>query len=104
MMTAGKKCVIDGIRNYSTYEELCGLLGQALPIIYVQATPDDALRFYRSREEPSMNEAGFAAILAHPTESGVPEFAKRAGMVLYNHGDKESHLGVARTAMRRWLL
>lgn len=43
-------CIIDGLRQLETYNELRSLLGGELAMIYVQTPPDVAYELYRTRE------------------------------------------------------
>jgi predicted NUDIX family phosphoesterase len=44
------KCVVDGIRNLSTYEKLRGLSQGSAALLFVQAPADLAFEMYRARE------------------------------------------------------
>ena len=45
------KCIVDGIRNLSTYEKLTGLCQGSVALLFVQAPADLAYDMYRAREE-----------------------------------------------------
>ena len=44
------KCIVDGIRNLSTYEKLTGLCQGSVALLFVQAPADLAYDMYRARE------------------------------------------------------
>jgi predicted NUDIX family phosphoesterase/cytidylate kinase len=48
------KCIVDGIRNLSTYEKLTGLCQDSIALLFVQAPADLAYDMYRAREAVSI--------------------------------------------------
>jgi predicted NUDIX family phosphoesterase len=82
------RIVIDGIRHRTTLDELRTSLGDiSLAVLFVNATPDLAYRFYSNREhrgKPKISVANFMGLLNGPTELDVPNLITEADVVLYN--------------------
>ena len=80
------KYLIDGLRYPETYRELCELLSNKIPIIYIENTIERRLEFVRSRESQKITLQYFYKILKHPVEGSIERFMPKSKVVIYNHG------------------
>lgn len=81
------KCVVDGIRNLSTYEKLRGLSQGSVAMLFVQAPADLAFEMYRAREAHgtlTFSYRDFLKIFDAPVEEEISSLGRHASAVVYN--------------------
>ena len=81
------RCIVDGIRHLTTFEELTGKFGGRVSLVFVQTPPDVAYEMYRAREEAgslSFTYRRFLEIYDAPVESEIPSLGRRAQIYIYN--------------------
>jgi len=81
------KCVVDGIRNLSTFEKLRGLSQGSAALLFVQAPPDLAFEMYRAREADgtlTFSYRDFLKIYDAPVEEEILSLGRHASAVIYN--------------------
>jgi hypothetical protein len=82
-----ERCVIDGIRHLSTYENLLTRFGGRGSLMFVQTPPDVAYEMYRNREEHgalTFSYRDFLEIYDAPVEAEIPSLGRRAQVYIYN--------------------
>src|SRR5450631_405320 len=87
------KCIVDGIRNLSTYEKLTGLCQGSVALLFVQAPADLAYDMYRAREAQgtlTFSYRDFLKIYDAPVEAEILSLGRRASAVIYNSFGLES--------------
>jgi len=81
------RCVIDGLRHLSTYENLSARFGGGVSLIFVQTPPDVAYDMYRTREVQgtlTFSYRDFLEIYDAPVEAEVPSLGRKAQVYIYN--------------------
>ena len=81
------RCIVDGIRNLSTYENLSARFGGDVGLIFVQTPPDVAYEMYRAREVQgalAFSYREFLEVYDAPVESEIPSLGRRAQVYIYN--------------------
>jgi predicted NUDIX family phosphoesterase len=81
------KCVVDGIRNLSTYEKLRGLAQGSAALLFVQAPADLAFEMYRVREAQgtlTFTYRNFLKMYDAPVEEEILSLGRHASAVVYN--------------------
>lgn len=81
------KCVVDGVRNLSTYEKLKDLLQGSVALLFVQAPADLAFEMYRAREASgtlTFSYRDFLKIYDAPVEEEISSLGRHASAVVYN--------------------
>ncbi|MEH2586259.1 HTH domain-containing protein [Bradyrhizobium sp. AZCC 1721] len=81
------RCVVDGIRNLSTYEKLRGLSQGSVALLFVQAPADLAFEMYRAREAHgtlTFSYRDFLKIYDAPVEEEISSLGRHASAVVYN--------------------
>jgi hypothetical protein len=82
-----ERCIIDGIRHLSTYENLTLRFGGGMGLIFVQTPPDVAYDMYRAREAQrvlTFSYREFLEIYDAPVESEIPSLGRKAQVYIYN--------------------
>jgi predicted NUDIX family phosphoesterase len=82
-----ERCIIDGIRHLSTYENLTLRFGGGVGLIFVQTPPDVAYDMYRAREAQGVltfSYREFLEIYDAPVESEIPSLGRKAQVYIYN--------------------
>ena len=90
---SNRKCIVDGIRNLSTYEKLTGLCQGSVALLFVQAPADLAYDMYRAREAQgtlTFSYRDFLKIYDAPVEAEISSLGRRASAVIYNSFGLES--------------
>ena len=83
----GAKCVVDGIRHLTTFEELSTKFGGDVGLVFVQTPPDVAYEMYRAREAASaleFNYRDFLELYDAPVESEISSLGRKAQIYVYN--------------------
>jgi predicted NUDIX family phosphoesterase len=83
----GGRCIIDGLRQLSTYENLSTRFGGHVGLIFVQTPPDVAYDMYRSREVQgalTFSYREFIEIYDAPVESEITSLGRKAQIYIYN--------------------
>lgn len=81
------RCIIDGIRHLSTYENLFQHFCNDVGLVFVQTPPDVAYDMYRAREaqdELTFTYRDFLKIYDAPVEEEIPSLGRKAQIYIYN--------------------
>jgi predicted NUDIX family phosphoesterase len=81
------RCIIDGLRHLSTYENLSTRFGGGASLIFVQTPPDVAYDMYRTREVQgtlTFSYRDFLEIYDAPVEAEVLSLGRKAHVYIYN--------------------
>ncbi len=90
---SASRCVVDGIRHLSVYENLDARMQCNAGLVYIQTPPDIAYEMYRSREAQStlsFNYREFLEIYDAPVEAEIPSLGRKADAYIYNSFGMES--------------
>jgi hypothetical protein len=82
-----EQCIIDGIRQLSTYEKLSTRFDGSVGLIFVQTPPDVAYDMYRSREVQgtlTFSYREFLEIYDAPVEAEISSLGRKAHVYIYN--------------------
>jgi predicted NUDIX family phosphoesterase len=82
-----ERCIVDGLRHLSTYEDLSTRFGGRVSLIFVQTPPDVAYDMYRTREVPgtlTFSYRDFLEIYDAPVEAEIPSLGRKAQVYIYN--------------------
>jgi predicted NUDIX family phosphoesterase len=82
-----ERCIIDGLRHLSTYEDLSTRFGGRVSLIFVQTPPDVAYDMYRTREVQgtlTFSYRDFLEIYDAPVEAEIPSLGRKAQVYIYN--------------------
>lgn len=82
-----ERCIVDGIRHLSTYENLTLRFGGGVGLIFVQTPADVAYDMYRAREAQGVlafSYREFLEIYDAPVESEIPSLGRKAQVYIYN--------------------
>jgi len=78
------RCIVDGIRNLSTFENLSTLSDGNVATIHVQTPPDVAHDLYRNREDLTITYRQFLRIYDDPVEQEISSLGREADIFIYN--------------------
>ena len=92
----GRRFVLDGLRFTETLDELENVLGFKAKIVFIEATVDNMLTYYRQREDSKCKMSEFLSIVNHPVEQKIERFLPNADVVVFNHGGKDSYINALR--------
>jgi predicted NUDIX family phosphoesterase len=82
-----ERCIVDGIRNLSTYEHLSTRFAGGVGLIFVQTPADVAYDMYRAREAQgalTFSYREFLEVYDAPVESEIPSLGRKAQVYIYN--------------------
>jgi hypothetical protein len=82
-----QRCLVDGIRNLATYEQLNSLNQGPVALLFVQTPPDLAFDMYRAREAAgtlTFSYRDFLKIYDAPVEAEIPSLGRNASAYIYN--------------------
>ena len=82
-----ERCIIDGLRHLSTYENLSMRFSGTVGLIFVQTPPDVAYDMYRSREVQgtlTFSYREFLEIYDALVEAEIPSLGRKAQVYIYN--------------------
>jgi predicted NUDIX family phosphoesterase len=82
-----ERCIVDGLRHLSTYENLSTRFNGRASLIFVQTPPDVAYDMYRNREVQgtlTFSYRDFLEIYDAPVEAEIPSLGRRAQVYIYN--------------------
>jgi predicted NUDIX family phosphoesterase len=82
-----ERCIIDGLRHLSTYENLSARFGGSTGLIFVQTPPDVAYDMYRNREVQgtlTFSYRDFLEIYDAAVEAEIPSLGRKAQVYIYN--------------------
>jgi hypothetical protein len=81
------RCVVDGIRNLSTYELLMSKTQGSVALLFVHTPPDLAFDMYRAREAQgnlAFSYRDFLKIYDATVEGEIPSLGRNASAYVYN--------------------
>ena len=81
------RCVVDGIRNLSTYENLLTRFPESVGLIFVQTPPDVAYEMHRAREVQgalTFSYREFLEVYDAPVEAEISSLGRKAQVYIYN--------------------
>jgi predicted NUDIX family phosphoesterase len=84
---SNRRCLVDGIRNLSTYEILRDKSFGSLALLFVQTPPDLAFEMYRAREATgtlTFSYRDFLKVYDAPVEAEIPSLGRNASAYIYN--------------------
>ncbi|WP_246740000.1 HTH domain-containing protein [Bradyrhizobium aeschynomenes] len=82
-----RRCLVDGIRNLSTYENLKAKTLGSLALLFVQTPPDLAFDMYRAREATgtlTFSYRDFLKVYDAPVEAEITSLGRNASAYIYN--------------------
>jgi len=84
---SNRRCLVDGIRNLSTYEILKNKTLGSLALLFVQTPPDLAFDMYRAREATgtlTFSYRDFLKVYDAPVEAEITSLGRNASAYIYN--------------------